>query len=414
MKEVTVVGGGFSGLVTSYYLATSGIPVRLVEKQNRLGGLIGTEMTENGPVELAASGIRSSARLESLCADLGLPLVETKKESRARYLYRGEPRRWPLGPMETLELGGRVAGNLIGGRLRPRPDETVERWGSRVLGTSAVHYILGAALQGVYAGDAKELSASLIFGKRKKPEKGEKKGLVAPELGLSQLIDSLERKLRSLGVRIEMGVAADGDLEGTVVVCTSAREAGGLIRKRSPGAAQNLDRIEMLPLIRVTAFYPASENTIGGFGILFPRQQGIRALGVLFNTNIFPNRGAGHSESWIFGGASDSEVMDLDDAALFGVLARDRRQLYGRSTDPTATYPQRWPAALPNYSVRLEQMLRRGIDTPADTYLVGNYLRGIGLPLLLERGWEVASAIGARRPFDRGMKSKSPGEIDEE
>jgi oxygen-dependent protoporphyrinogen oxidase len=396
MKEVTVIGGGFSGLVTSYYLAASGIPVRLVEKQNRLGGLIGTEMTREGPVELAASGIRSSARLEALCAALGLPLVSTKKESRARYLYRDGPRRWPLGPLETLGLAGRVAGNLVTRRLGPRQGETVDRWGSRALGATAVRYIVGAALQGIYAGEAGALSASLIFGKRAKPEQGRMKGLVAPELGMRQLIDALERKLVALGVGIEKGVTAgESDLEGTVVLCTSARDAVGLIRRRSADAAASLDRIEMLPLIRVTAFYPASENTIGGFGILFPRGEGIRALGVLFNTNIFPDRGTGHSESWVLGGGGDRGVMDLDDAALFELVARDRQRLYGRRADPVAIYPQRWPAALPNYDVRLEEVLRKGIDTPPGTYLVGNYLRGIGLPMLLEGGWEVARAIGA-------------------
>jgi oxygen-dependent protoporphyrinogen oxidase len=393
MKEVTVVGGGFSGLVTSYFLARSGIPVRLLEKQNRLGGLIGTEMTAEGPVELAASGIKSTARLESLCADLELPLVETKKESRARYLYRNGPRRWPLGPLESLDMGGRLAGSLATGRFRPTAEETVEQWGSRVLGANAVRYLIGAALQGIYGGAAKELSASLIFGKRTKPQRGMKKGLVAPELGMIQLIDALERKLVSLGVQIEKGVAATADLEGTVVVCTSAADAGGLVRNRAAETAKALGRIEMLPLIRVTAFYPAAENTIGGFGILFPRGQGIKALGVLFNTNIFPNRGAGHSESWIYGGAGDRDVMGLDDSALFDLVSRDRAKVYARSTEPRAIFPQRWPAALPNYSVRLEQVLRSAIQTPRDTWLVGNYLGGIGLPILLERGWEVAHAI---------------------
>jgi len=393
MNQVTVVGGGFSGLVTSYYLAKSGVGVRLIEKQNRLGGLIGTIETPAGPVELAASGIRSSARLEALCADLDLPLLETKKTSRARYLYRGGPRRWPLGAVESLEFGGRLAGNLLAGRFRPRPDETIDQWASRVLGKSASRYVVGAALQGIYAGDPKQLSASLIFGKREKPAKGQRKGLVAPELGMSQMIDALEQKLVSLGVEIEKGVSADADLGGTVVVCTSAKDAGDLIRKRSPEAASTLDRIEMLPLIRVTAFYTASENTIGGFGVLFPRGQGVKALGVLFNTNIFANRGTGHSESWIYGGGEDRDVMDLDDDALFALVVRDRRQLYGRAAEPSGIYPQRWPIALPHYDVKLEGLLRTGIDTPPNTFLVGNYLRGIGLPLLLEKGWDVAQRV---------------------
>ena len=396
MKPVTVVGGGFSGMVTAYYLARSGVPVTLIEKQQRLGGVLGTLNTDHGPVELAASGIRSSARVESLFADLGLPLVQTKKESRARYLYRGGPRRWPLGPIDTLELGGRLAGSLITGRFRPGTEETIDAWATRVLGANASRYIVGAALQGIYAGDAKRLSAGLIFGKKEKPQKGAVKGLVAPPLGMSQLIDVLEAKLLSLGVDVRKGVSATDDLEGTVVICTSAKDAAGLIRKRAPEAAQTLDRIEMLPLIRVTAFYPASENTIGGFGILFPRGQGVTALGVLFNTNIFPDRGAGHSESWILGGAQNRDVMDLSDEALFDLVARDRSTVYGRATKPLGIYPQRWPLALPHYDIGLERLLRAGIETPGDTFLAGNYLRGIGLPMLLEKAWDVAQQVQPR------------------
>jgi oxygen-dependent protoporphyrinogen oxidase len=393
MKKVTVVGGGFSGLVTAYYLAQKGVSVTLVEKQDRLGGLLGTLKTEQGPVELAASGIRSSARLEALCEDLRLPLLTTRKESRKRFLFRDKPRQWPLGPIDTLELGARVTGSLVTGNVRPKNDETIDHWSRRVLGGGAAHYIVGAALQGIYAGDPKQLSAGLILGKKQKPAKGALKGLVAPPQGMSQLVDALEHKLLSLGVEIRKGVSATDDLSGTVVVCTSARDAAGLIRRRAPHAAKILDQVEMLPLLRVTAFYPASENTVGGFGILFPRGEGVTALGVLFNTNIFPDRGLGHSESWILGGAQHPEVLDLDDDALFDLVARDRQRVYGRSARPLAIYPQRWPVALPHYDVKLEQLLRSGISMPKDTFLAGNYLRGIGLPMLMEKAWEVAGQV---------------------
>lgn len=394
MKDVTVVGGGFSGLVTAYYLARSGVHVTLLEKQNRLGGLLGTQKTEYGVVELAASGIRPSARLEALCEELGVPLLESKKESKKRFLFRGKPSQFPLGAGETLSFGGRLAKSLVTGRFRPSEGETIDGWSSRVMGPAAAHYIVNAALQGIYAGDPKRLSASLIFGKKKKkPAKGKLKTLVAPPGGMAELVEALGARLSTMGVDIRTGVAATDDVEGNVVMATSARDAAGLIRKRAPQAAQILDRVEMLPLVRVTAFYPPEENTIGGFGVLFPRQQGVGALGVLFNTNIFPDRGSAHSESWILGGAQDPGVVDLDDETLFARVASDRRRVYGRDAKPLAMFAQRWPVALPHYDIGLEALLRQGIETPRGLFLAGNYLAGIGLPMLIEKAWDVAEEV---------------------
>jgi oxygen-dependent protoporphyrinogen oxidase len=397
MKRVTVVGGGFSGLATAYYLARAGADVTLLEKQPRLGGFVDTLRTPHGLVETAASGITNSGRLEALCADLDLSLVHTKKESRKRYLFRGEPRQWPLGIGESAGFAGHLGASLVTRRFRPRDGEPIEAWGRRVLGPAATHFILAAALQGIYAGDPAALSASLIF-RKTKPPKPSKKGLVAPPEGLAQLTAALAAKIEALGGTIRTGATVDELPDGTVVLATSIADAGSLLRARAPETARALAGAELVPLVRVTAFYPSSENTVPGFGVLFPRGEGVRALGVLFNTNIFPNRGEGHSESWIYAGAQDREILDLDDAALFEAMDRDRETLYGRAVEPLARYPQRWPVGLPHYTVALEALAPRSLPLPKDVFLVGNYLRGIGLPMLLEQAYDVAIAIVGREP----------------
>jgi protoporphyrinogen/coproporphyrinogen III oxidase len=395
MKRVTIVGGGFSGLTTAYYLAKDGVPVALVEKDDRLGGMVDTLATPHGLVETAASGIRSTGRLEQLCRELDVPLVVTKKESRRRYLFRdGEPRQWPLGPVESAGFIGRLFARLATGSFRPRPGETIEVWGRRVLGAPATEKILGAALQGIYAGDPAKLSASLILAKKEKPPKGEKRGLVAPPNGLAQLTAAVADRLRAMDVEIRTGTTIDSLPDnGPVVVATSARDAARLLADRAPDASTAIGSIEMVPLLRVTAFFDSGENTVPGFGTLFPRNEGVRALGVLFNTNIFPNRGEGHSESWIYGGAQDREILDLDDKDLFDVLRKDRERLFGRHTEAKALYPQRWHVGLPHYDLGLETLNVGGITLPDNIHLAGNYLRGIGLPLLLERSFAVAREI---------------------
>ncbi len=87
MRAVTVVGGGFSGLATAYYLSNAGIPVEIVEKSDRLGGLIATLQTPHGPVETAAIGLRNSARVDAMCRDLGLEMLSLQPVVQRRSIH---------------------------------------------------------------------------------------------------------------------------------------------------------------------------------------------------------------------------------------------------------------------------------------------------------------------------------------
>ena len=393
MRAVTVVGGGFSGLATAYYLSSAGIPVEIVEKSGRLGGLIATLQTPHGPVETAAIAMRNSARVDALCRDLGLRMVASSRSfSRARYIYRQRPTRWPLGPGESLALLARYATATARGSRHPRPLETVEQWGARVLGRRATRWLVGPTLQGTYAGDPARLSASLVFGTRESPERSSRKGAVAPACGMQQLIDALERRLRAGEVSIRLNDRARLDGSTPVVICTAARDAAEILRDIAPSASQALSTIEMLPLVRITAFYPDGE-TPRGRGILFPRGGDIRALGVLFNTNVFPHREGQYSESWIYGGAADRDVVDLSEAGLEAVMDRDRQLLTGRDVRPVARFIHCWREALPHYDLQLESARARSFDLPKGVFLAGNYVAGIGLSMLLEQAAAVATRV---------------------
>ena len=257
MKAVTVVGGGFSGLATAYYLSLAGVPVEIVEKTDRLGGLIATLQTPHGPVETAAVGMRNSARVDAVCRDLGLEMLFSAPSfRRAGYIYRWRPRRWPLSAWESISLVTRFVTATARGSRSPRPLETVEQWGARVLGPRATQWLVGPALHGRYAGDPARLSASLLFGRPEWPAPRVRKGVVAPVGGMQQLIDALERRLRTREVSIRLNAVPTLDGSTPAVICTSARAAAECLRDVAPAASQALSTIEMLPLVRITAFYP--------------------------------------------------------------------------------------------------------------------------------------------------------------
>jgi oxygen-dependent protoporphyrinogen oxidase len=394
--QVKVVGAGFSGLVTAYYLVKAGCAVQVVEKNSRPGGLIRTIETKNGPVETAANGIRNSVRLEHMCADIGVPLIPTRREARARFIYRGRPKRFPLSASEVLRLSLRFAASAT--NLRPRPFESIAVWGRRVVGEAATDYFLAPALGGIYAGDPERLSASLIFGRAvlpahlqtTRPMRPKLRGTVAPPRGMQQLIDGLRQYLENAGVEFTFNRSVQIEPGEPAIVCTSAPAAAECLTTVAPQLSESLRQIEMMPVVTVTCQYEPAAAKLKGFGCLFPRGEGFRARGVLFNECIFEGRGPAHSETWIFGGALDPNIVDLTDSQLIELIEGERQKLYGEHREPIGVHITSWPEALPHYSIELERILTQLPAPPANVGTVGNYLGRIGLAKLVERAAFVA------------------------
>lgn len=405
--QVKVVGAGFSGLVTAYYLVKEGFTVQVVESRSRPGGLIKTIRTEHGPVETAANGIRNSVRLEEMCADIGVPLQTTRREARARFIFRGAPKRFPLSGAEVLKLGFRFAASASS--LRPRPFETIVDWGRRVIGVGATDFFLAPALSGIYAGDPEKLSASLVFGQAAlpahlqttRPLRAKLHGTVSPPNGMQQLIDGLRIYLENAGAEIVFDQTCQIAPGEPALVCTSARAAAGCLADAAPGLSESLQQIEMMPVVTATCQYERAAAKLKGFGCLFPRSEGFRARGVLFNEYIFAGRGPAHSETWIFGGAMDQEIGQLTDSELIELIASERERLYGSVDEPIGIHLTSWPEALPHYSIDLERILTDLPAPPANVALVGNYLGRIGLAKLIERAAFVAREFRGTNPNAR-------------
>lgn len=399
MKPITVVGAGFSGLTTAYLLTKAGREVRIIEKTSRAGGLIRTTRTEHGLVETAANGLLNSARLEAMCADIGVPLLATRPDARKRFIYRGKPRQLPLTLPEVLRIPLGLIGNAT--NFQPQPFETIAHWGKRVPGKGATEYLLSPALGGIYAGDPTRLSASLIFGranlpdhlKTYRPQKAKVRGTVAPPNGMQQLIDGLVDYLNHKGVEIGFSEDRPANVSEPTVVCLSASAAAQYLANESPELAHELARIEMLSLLTATCFFDKDAATLKGFGCLFPSDQGFRARGVLFNDCIFEGRGPAHAETWIFGGALDPDVGNLNDDEIAETILEDRARFYGQRDQPLAVHIKRWPNALPHYSSDLEKTLVKLSEPPPNTALVGNYLGRIGLAKIFERAAYVVDNI---------------------
>jgi protoporphyrinogen/coproporphyrinogen III oxidase len=87
-REVAVIGAGVAGMLAAYYLDGRGYEVTLLEEQTRAGGLIRTRYTDHGIAESAAHSLIATEPVLQLCRELGVELVEPRKEANAKYIVR--------------------------------------------------------------------------------------------------------------------------------------------------------------------------------------------------------------------------------------------------------------------------------------------------------------------------------------
>lgn len=84
---IIIVGGGLSGLLTGYLLKTEGIPFKILDARNRLGGRINTIYRENeAPIEMGATWFTNQhVNLIALLEELGIESFEQFMDTEVFY-----------------------------------------------------------------------------------------------------------------------------------------------------------------------------------------------------------------------------------------------------------------------------------------------------------------------------------------
>lgn len=402
MKKITIVGAGFSGMSLAYFLNLKGCAVTLIDQKDRVGGMISTGQVASGTYETAANGFLNTATVEKFLRDIQADYIGSSVTAKKRYIFRDRPRRWPLTLLESFNFFTKLMLFLSRKKVNrlASPRESIQDWCDKNLTTASADYLVAPALQGIYAGDLERLSASLVLNPMltsRREKTTISSSLLSGKMGMQDLMSKLEEHLRQQGVQFQLSTLWLPEMQTDhLVIATSAPEAQKILAQigsiEAKANSQVLKKIEMNSLVTATCFYSQTPKAYKGFGILFPRLEKVRALGVLMNNMIFQRAATAHSETWIYGGALDRDFVFLTDEQIKNFILLDREKVFPKSGEPSEIKITRWPAALPHYTVDHEKFLAQLVPMKAIS-LHGNYLGGIGLSRILEQSEKLAQKI---------------------
>jgi protoporphyrinogen/coproporphyrinogen III oxidase len=446
-----VIGGGISGLVCAYALREAGVDALLLEASDRAGGAIRTERRDGYLLELGPQSFSGTAQMLQLFDELGIGQQVVRAPAGApRYvLVNGTLQRVPMSPPAFLSFGFLGLGtklavlrDVIGKSAPPQKDESIGDFVRRKFSAEMLDRLVGPFVSGVYAGDPEKLSLRSAFPMLHEAETGKGsviRGLLSnskkqpsdqprqrPTLlsfaeGTQTLTDALAAKLGdrlllnagvtsvaadtsnsapSFQVTVRMSTEQHSIVADHIVVATATFGAATLLRSIEPAIADALAQIEYASIAVVSLGYQKSEitNPLKGFGFLIPRSAGIRTLGTVWNTSLFPNRApAGNALLTSFiGGATDPQAARLPPDDLSAIIHKEIASILRIRSNPTFANVTIYPRALPQYNLGHTQRVAAIEDARQkrpNLHLIGNYLRGPSIGACVEQALSVAQQV---------------------
>ena len=450
-----IIGGGISGLATAFWLNKFGIPVRLFEASDRVGGVINTTMKDGFLIEHGPSTLqgRTNELLETIdSAGLKDEILYANEIQKNRYiLKRGKLVPIPLGPVSfaTTNLFS-VSAKL---RLLREPfikpsgksDESVADFVVRRMGREILDYAVAPFVGGIFAADPIKISVrstfprlhaleteygSLIGGMVKKSFKKSEGKVKAPrptlfsfKKGLKTLTEVLAENLgekvqtraRVKGVlpinesgsfyrvEVEMGGEISIINAKSVIFSTPSYRTANLIESFSINTANELRAIEYAPIAVVALGYNRKdiEHPLNGFGMLSPPSEPYKFLGSLWTSRIFKGRAPDGKVllTNFIGGERNPELTDLEPNKLVELVHTSLEKLLGITGKPILEEVYIKKKAIPQYTMGYYEKMKAVEEVERKypgLYITGAFRGGVSVEDCVTNGKATAIKISEK------------------
>lgn len=451
-NPVIIIGGGISGLATAYFLGKHGIRSTIIERSNRLGGLIKTDSVEGCQLEAGPdSFIATKPAVAKLAEEIpGLPqqIIGSNDAARRVFIVRnGELVPMPRGMAMMVPGDWRAAmsSSLFSPRTKVRfftevltrpktrtGDVSIEEFVRDHFGSEVLRYVADPLLAGVYGGQTANLSTRSVLprfleqeekygsliraarqGRKSSPHKGNL--FLSFKAGMQTLIDALVSRLESVAEvvhneaksvqrtgnrwRVQVGENSHLDAENVVFACP-AYAAAACLENFAPHLASELAAIPYSSAVLVTFVYERARlnHPLNGFGFLVPQIERQHVAAATWVSTKFPSRTPLHLAA-IRAFVVDQEavrLMDATDSELVEIVRSELGRFMGVNALPLTHTIYRWPRSMPQYVVGHEERRLR-IEAGAHQYpglfLTGNAYDGVGIPDCIRRAQAAAENL---------------------
>ena len=429
--DVVVIGGGITGLVTSFYLNLYGKKTLLLEASDRWGGNIRTfrgekYLFEEGPQTILAN----NGAVWKVIDDLKLEVEKASPSSEKRFIYKGG-RLIPI-PLKPLEF---FTSPLVGWKSKlfllkelfakpsPKEDESVADFVRRLFGEEFLTYFVQPFVSGIYAGDSEKLSVRYAFPKLWEMERkygsllkaflkerrvAPKGDLISFKGGLLTLVEALADKIPNRELNTEVKsieksnertfrvITNKGTYETRrVVVTTPAPQTVEILKKLFP-PIEVLKEIQYPPVAVASLSFP--KVGLEGFGFLVPKVEGLNILGAIFVSSLFPER-CPKNEDWFsvfLCGDTQREICQQEESKILGIAIGELKKVFLNLGEPKFKKLRLWKRSKPQYTVgygKIYRTLEEFHSRFPQIRIISDFVGGSSLAKCIEKGFSTAKSV---------------------
>ena len=416
---IGIIGAGTSGLMLGYLLQKKGIPYKIIEASNRVGGYIQTEIQGDYILEKGPNSILVDQEMLQWLYDLELKseILFADNASQNRYIYKnGKYRKLPSKPIDFL-LNSFFS---ISAKLRilkeqsiaPQSlaNETLFSFIERRFGQEVANYVLNPFVSGIYAGDPKELFVehtfpqlieyeqkygSIIKAMKANKDTLERRKSVNFENGLQTLpkklaelvniiYNNIVEKISFKNNKIFVNSDREDYFFDKLVFCTPASATAEMLRTFDQSFANLLEQINYPPLCVVhTAFKKKDlKHSLNGFGVLHPKVENRYAAGTLWASSIFEKRCPKDEVllSSFVGGTQYVEHTHFKEEEILAKTIAEMQQIYEIKEQPVFSQTVFWNKSIPQYDKQILPVWKKIPELEAQNiFFCANWVGGISI-----------------------------------